>query len=453
MSNEIKCPHCGEAFTVDESGYAAILNQVRDQGVPTRGGRSRVFGREEPRAGGGAGGVEGRRGPARANRRARRRAACRPESPAVYQGERGGGGAQAGRERCDGRRGRAAARGGARARRAGPEAGEPAQQQAYYGNPDRRLAEGRGCGQGRPGGRRARAGRAARQSWSGQRDELGGAKGPVPRPSWPGLQAEAQAELAEKLAGERRAHRRPRARDRAHPGHEGAPVHEDARRVAWSSTARSSSTACAPRPSRAPTSRRTTRWCEGTKGDFVFRDFDEEGNEIVSIMFEMKNEADDCHPSQERGVSLQEAGRRPARRRAASTRCWCRCWSRTASCTTPASWTCPTATRRCTSSARSSSSPSSRCCATRRCSSHGVPAGAGSWCASRTSTCTNFEDQLAEFKDKFGRNYRAGQRASSRRPSRRSTRPSTTCRRSRRHLLGERDATCVWPTTRPRTSP
>ena len=32
---------------------------------------------------------------------------------------------------------------------------------------------------------------------------------------------------------------------------------------------------------------------EGTKGDFVFRDFDEEGNEIISIMFEIKNEADD----------------------------------------------------------------------------------------------------------------------------------------------------------------
>ena len=28
----------------------------------------------------------------------------------------------------------------------------------------------------------------------------------------------------------------------------------------------------------------------GTKGDFIFRDFDEEGNEILSIMFEMKNE-------------------------------------------------------------------------------------------------------------------------------------------------------------------
>lgn len=28
----------------------------------------------------------------------------------------------------------------------------------------------------------------------------------------------------------------------------------------------------------------------GTKGDFIFRDFDEEGNELLSIMFEMKNE-------------------------------------------------------------------------------------------------------------------------------------------------------------------
>nr|MBP7568310.1 DUF2130 domain-containing protein [Burkholderiaceae bacterium] len=30
----------------------------------------------------------------------------------------------------------------------------------------------------------------------------------------------------------------------------------------------------------------------GSKGDYVFRDFDEAGNEIVSIMFEMKNESD-----------------------------------------------------------------------------------------------------------------------------------------------------------------
>lgn len=30
----------------------------------------------------------------------------------------------------------------------------------------------------------------------------------------------------------------------------------------------------------------------GSKGDYIYRDFDEAGNEIVSIMFEMKNEAD-----------------------------------------------------------------------------------------------------------------------------------------------------------------
>ncbi|HAF26941.1 MAG TPA: DUF2130 domain-containing protein, partial [Lachnospiraceae bacterium] len=29
--SEIKCPKCGEVFTVDESGYAAIIKQVRDE--------------------------------------------------------------------------------------------------------------------------------------------------------------------------------------------------------------------------------------------------------------------------------------------------------------------------------------------------------------------------------------------------------------------------------------
>ncbi|MBO4359236.1 MAG: DUF2130 domain-containing protein [Erysipelotrichaceae bacterium] len=32
---------------------------------------------------------------------------------------------------------------------------------------------------------------------------------------------------------------------------------------------------------------------EGSKGDFIFRDYDDDGTEIVSIMFEMKNEADE----------------------------------------------------------------------------------------------------------------------------------------------------------------
>ena len=29
--NEIRCPKCGEVFTVDESGYAAIVKQVHDK--------------------------------------------------------------------------------------------------------------------------------------------------------------------------------------------------------------------------------------------------------------------------------------------------------------------------------------------------------------------------------------------------------------------------------------
>lgn len=35
-----------------------------------------------------------------------------------------------------------------------------------------------------------------------------------------------------------------------------------------------------------------TETVEGTKGDYIFREFDEDGVELVSIMFEMKNEAD-----------------------------------------------------------------------------------------------------------------------------------------------------------------
>ena len=29
--HELKCPKCGEVFQVDESGYAAIVKQVRDK--------------------------------------------------------------------------------------------------------------------------------------------------------------------------------------------------------------------------------------------------------------------------------------------------------------------------------------------------------------------------------------------------------------------------------------
>ena len=28
---QIKCPHCGQYFTIDESGYAAIVSQIKDK--------------------------------------------------------------------------------------------------------------------------------------------------------------------------------------------------------------------------------------------------------------------------------------------------------------------------------------------------------------------------------------------------------------------------------------
>ena len=44
----------------------------------------------------------------------------------------------------------------------------------------------------------------------------------------------------------------------------------------------------------------------GSKGDFIFRDYDEDGNEIVSIMFEMKNEADETSTKHKNEDFLKE---------------------------------------------------------------------------------------------------------------------------------------------------
>ena len=44
----------------------------------------------------------------------------------------------------------------------------------------------------------------------------------------------------------------------------------------------------------------------GSKGDFIFRDFDDEGIEIVSIMFEMKNEADETQTKHKNEDFLKE---------------------------------------------------------------------------------------------------------------------------------------------------
>lgn len=45
---------------------------------------------------------------------------------------------------------------------------------------------------------------------------------------------------------------------------------------------------------------------EGSKGDYIFRDFDEEGNEFISIMFEMKNESEETEKKKKNEDFLKE---------------------------------------------------------------------------------------------------------------------------------------------------
>ena len=97
----------------------------------------------------------------------------------------------------------------------------------------------------------------------------------------------------------------------------------------------------------------------GSKGDYIFKDEDESGTEIVSIMFEMKNESDETRTS-------SRSSTRTAMRRAASMRSWFPCLSPTASYTTRGLSTFFTATQRCMSSDHSFLFRSSRCSVTRQ---------------------------------------------------------------------------------------
>lgn len=45
---------------------------------------------------------------------------------------------------------------------------------------------------------------------------------------------------------------------------------------------------------------------DGSKGDYIFKDFDEEGNEFVSIMFEMKNESEETEKKKKNEDFLKE---------------------------------------------------------------------------------------------------------------------------------------------------
>lgn len=247
MSNEIKCPHCGEAFTVDESGYAAILNQVRDQ----------EFQRE----------VDARVSLAEKSREQEVALAVSKAEEAL----------RAQIAERDGELVNLKAQLSVQQQQASMET-QIAVQRAEAAAKDAQVAVERERDELRGKVERAR-------------DELEAQKTRA-EAELARAQAEAQAQLAEKL----------RAKDEliADREREIERIQDMKARLSTKMLGESLEQHCEIefnrlRPTAFPRAyfEKDNEVVEGTKGDFVFRDFDEEGNEIVSIMFEMKNEADD----------------------------------------------------------------------------------------------------------------------------------------------------------------
>ena len=90
---------------------------------------------------------------------------------------------------------------------------------------------------------------------------------------------------------------------------------------------------------------------EGTKGDFVYREETEDGLPLLSILFEMKNEAD---ATSTKTRTSSTSWTRTAKRKTVNTQSWFPCWSRTATCTMRA-LSPSTGMKKCLSSGLSSS--------------------------------------------------------------------------------------------------
>lgn len=247
MSNEIKCPHCGEAFTVDESGYAAILNQVRDQ----------EFQRE----------VDARVSLAEKSREQEVALAVTKAEEAL----------RAQIAERDGELVNLKAQLSVQQQQASMET-QIAVQRAEAAAKDAQVTVERERDDLRGKVERARDELEAQKTRA--EAELARAR------------AEAQAQLAEKL----------RAKDELITDREREieRIQDMRARLSTKMLGESLEQHCEIefnrlRPTAFPRAyfEKDNEVVEGTKGDFVFRDFDEEGNEIVSIMFEMKNEADD----------------------------------------------------------------------------------------------------------------------------------------------------------------
>lgn len=316
MSNEIKCPHCGEAFTVDESGYAAILNQVRDQEFQ-REVDARVSLAEKSREQEVALAVTKAEEALRAQiaerdgqiaAQAERFKAQAKDFQLAAQNEKSelekqveslraqlsskDGEAEVARKLAVSD---AVAAETERLRAVERERDELAQKlesERAQASMSTQIAVQRA----------EAAAKDAQVAVERERDDLRGkverardeleAQKTRAEAELARARAEAQAQLAEKL----------RAKDEliADREREIERIQDMKARLSTKMLGESLEQHCEIefnrlRPTAFPRAyfEKDNEVVEGTKGDFVFRDFDEEGSEIVSIMFEMKNEADD----------------------------------------------------------------------------------------------------------------------------------------------------------------
>lgn len=84
----------------------------------------------------------------------------------------------------------------------------------------------------------------------------------------------------------------------------------------------------------------------GSKGDYIFRESNNEDIEVVSIMFEMKNE-NDTTATKKKMKTSSKSWIRIEMRKTVNMRYWCHCWSRITNSTIPASWMSLIGIRRC----------------------------------------------------------------------------------------------------------
>lgn len=316
MSNEIKCPHCGEAFTVDESGYAAILNQVRDQEFQ-REVDARVSLAEKSREQEVALAVTKAEEALRAQiaerdgqiaAQAERFKAQAKDFQLAAQNEKSelekqveslraqlsskDGEAEVARKLAVSDAVAAEAERLRAVERERDELAQKLESERAQASMETQIAVQRA----------EAAAKDAQVAVERERDDLRGkverardeleAQKTRAEAELARARAEAQAQLAEKL----------RAKDEliADREREIERIQDMKARLSTKMLGESLEQHCEIefnrlRPTAFPRAyfEKDNEVVEGTKGDFVFRDFDEEGNEIVSIMFEMKNEADD----------------------------------------------------------------------------------------------------------------------------------------------------------------